>query len=165
MCLWENENIKKVFPSQQSIYKYLSLLVIPQIGVPVYHSYLICYSPCYLWSYYIEKAQFNHPLSYHLSLCNRYLDPVIFGDYPLSVKQMVGSRLPIFTRQESNEIRGSFDFIGMNHYITLYVMDNSTWIPSSKSEEELPDSPEVPDTFAVTTSNSLSKHRTFVIST
>ncbi|KAJ8644861.1 hypothetical protein MRB53_006609 [Persea americana] len=80
-----------------------------------------------------------------------YLDPVIFGDYPLSVKQMVGNRLPIFTRQESNEIRGSFDFIGMNHYITLYVMDNSTWIPTSKSEEELPDSPEVPDTFAVTT--------------
>lgn len=71
---------------------------------------------------------------------------------------MVGNRLPVFTRQESNEITGSFDFIGMNHYVTLYVMDNSSWIPPPESDnpgEELPDSPEVPDTFAVTTSNSL----------
>ncbi|KAG9449110.1 hypothetical protein H6P81_009075 [Aristolochia fimbriata] len=84
-----------------------------------------------------------------------YLDPVLFGDYPSSVKQIVAGRLPVFTREESDEIKGSFDFIGVNHYVTLYVMDNATWVPPASSEvpgQEEPDSPEVPDTFAVTSS-------------
>lgn len=83
----------------------------------------------------------------------RYLDPIFFGDYPSSVKRIVGSRLPRFTREESECIKGSFDFIGMNHYVTLYVMDNSTWVPPPASEDpgqQLPDSPQVPDAFAVT---------------
>ncbi|OVA12443.1 Glycoside hydrolase [Macleaya cordata] len=81
-----------------------------------------------------------------------YLDPIMFGDYPLSVKRLVGDRLPVFSKQESTDIKGSFDFIGMNHYVTLYVMDNSTYVPPSQSDDPTPDSPEVPDTFAITTS-------------
>ncbi|XP_058074187.1 beta-glucosidase 24-like [Magnolia sinica] len=84
-----------------------------------------------------------------------YLDPVVFGDYPSSVKKLVGNRLPIFTEQESNDIKGSSDFIGMNHYITMYVMDNSTAVPAPPMDgptQDEPDSPEVQDTFAITTS-------------
>ncbi|PIA42746.1 hypothetical protein AQUCO_02000298v1 [Aquilegia coerulea] len=79
-----------------------------------------------------------------------YIDPIVFGDYPLSVKQLVRDRLPVFTEQESKDIKGSFDFIGMNYYVTAYVMDNSTAVPLPPSQEE-PDNPEIPDTFAITT--------------
>ncbi|XP_058099764.1 putative beta-glucosidase 41 [Magnolia sinica] len=83
-----------------------------------------------------------------------YLDPVVFGD-PSSVKKLVGNRLTVFTEQESNDIKGSSDFIGMNHYITMYVMDNSTAVPAPPMDgptQDEPDSPEVQDTFAITTS-------------
>ncbi|KAK1264585.1 Beta-glucosidase 11 [Acorus gramineus] len=87
----------------------------------------------------------------------RYLDPIVFGDYPSSVKRLVGDRLPVFTKQESEAIKGSFDFIGVNHYVTLYVMDNATEEAKSRKtdtpDQVLPDSPDVPDAFAVTSSD------------
>ncbi|KAK1256817.1 Beta-glucosidase 12 [Acorus gramineus] len=86
-----------------------------------------------------------------------YLDPIVFGDYPSSVKRLVGDRLPVFTKQESEAIKGSFDFIGVNHYVTLYVMDNATEEANSRKtdtpDQVLPDSPDVPDAFAVTSSD------------
>ncbi|KAI3845135.1 hypothetical protein MKX03_019802 [Papaver bracteatum] len=82
-----------------------------------------------------------------------FLDPIMSGDYPSSVKRIVGDRLPVFTKQESIDITGSFDFIGVNHYITVYVMDNSTSLPPSESDDyPTPDDPQLPDTFAITTS-------------
>ncbi|KAJ4817237.1 beta glucosidase 11 [Rhynchospora pubera] len=53
------------------------------------------------------------------------LDPLAFGEYPSIMKKIVGSRLPSFTKGQSKMLKGSFDFIGLNHYITLYVMDDS----------------------------------------
>lgn len=51
------------------------------------------------------------------------IEPVIYGDYPSSMKKIVGSRLPSFTKQESEKLRGSFDFIGLMHYTTGYGSD------------------------------------------
>ncbi|XP_050289336.1 beta-glucosidase 11-like isoform X33 [Quercus robur] len=53
-----------------------------------------------------------------------FVDPLVFGDYPQTMKKIVGSRLPSFTYAESSQVKGSFDFIGVNHYITMYVNDN-----------------------------------------
>lgn len=50
----------------------------------------------------------------------------MFGEYPDAMKKNVGSRMPVFTTAESNRIKGSFDFLGVNHYITLYAKDNSS---------------------------------------
>lgn len=83
------------------------------------------------------------------------MDPILFGKYPLSVKQFVQDRLPEFSDQESTDIKGSFDFIGVNYYVTAYVMDKSIAVPPPPSDipsHEEPDSPEIPDTFAITTS-------------
>ncbi|KAB5569451.1 hypothetical protein DKX38_003244 [Salix brachista] len=52
-------------------------------------------------------------------------DPLMFGDYPSTMKRNVGSRLPEFTNHESKLVKGSFDFIGLIHYNSLYVEDNS----------------------------------------
>ncbi|XBI88892.1 hypothetical protein VPH35_026798 [Triticum aestivum] len=54
------------------------------------------------------------------------LEPLVFGDYPEMMKKNVGSRLPSFTKVQSELIKGSFDFIGINHYYSLYVSDRQT---------------------------------------
>ncbi|KAL3639870.1 hypothetical protein CASFOL_014838 [Castilleja foliolosa] len=51
------------------------------------------------------------------------LDPLIFGDYPSEMKHYHGSELPSFTSEESDLLRDSIDFIGINHYGTLYAKD------------------------------------------
>ncbi|OIT21353.1 PREDICTED: beta-glucosidase 11-like isoform X1 [Nicotiana attenuata] len=52
-----------------------------------------------------------------------FISPLIFGDYPVTMKDRVGSRMPTFTRQESEQVKGAIDFIGLNHYATLHVKD------------------------------------------
>ncbi|XP_050289312.1 beta-glucosidase 11-like isoform X11 [Quercus robur] len=56
----------------------------------------------------------------------RYADPLVYGDYPDVMKKNVGSRLPAFTNLESNLVKGSFDFLGLNYYATLYIKDDSS---------------------------------------
>ncbi|KAF7032413.1 hypothetical protein CFC21_043586 [Triticum aestivum] len=51
------------------------------------------------------------------------LNPLVFGDYPQVMKKNVGSRLPSFTEVQSELIKGSLHFIGINHYYSLYVND------------------------------------------
>lgn len=53
------------------------------------------------------------------------LDPVLLGDYPCSMKNGVGNRLPSFTEDESKDLKGSSDFIGLNYY-TAYYAQNAT---------------------------------------
>ncbi|GJN17380.1 hypothetical protein PR202_gb04441 [Eleusine coracana subsp. coracana] len=51
------------------------------------------------------------------------LEPFVVGDYPLVMKKIVGSRLPSFTKVQSEAVRGALDFIGVNYYYSLYVND------------------------------------------
>ncbi|XP_078167091.1 beta-glucosidase 18-like [Carex rostrata] len=52
-----------------------------------------------------------------------FLDPIIFGDYPSEMRQILGSNLPIFSSKDKKKLRYKMDFIGVNHYTTLYVRD------------------------------------------
>ncbi|KAH7689440.1 Beta-glucosidase protein [Dioscorea alata] len=56
-----------------------------------------------------------------------FMDPLVFGDYPLSMRVYVGNRLPQFTKEQSQIVKGSFDFIGLNYYTANYARN----IPSS----------------------------------
>jgi len=51
------------------------------------------------------------------------MNPFIFGEYPDIMKKNAGSRLPSLTQKESNLVRGSIDFVGVNFYLSLYVKD------------------------------------------
>jgi len=53
-----------------------------------------------------------------------FADPLYRGDYPEAMRQRLGSRLPLFTSEESAMIRGSQDFFGLNHYTTMYATDS-----------------------------------------
>lgn len=52
-----------------------------------------------------------------------FLDPIFHGDYPLGMRNIVGSRLPSFTKEQLRKLQGSLDFIGINHYFALYCHD------------------------------------------
>uniref|UniRef100_A0A0A9HCT8 BGL20 n=1 Tax=Arundo donax TaxID=35708 RepID=A0A0A9HCT8_ARUDO len=52
------------------------------------------------------------------------LHPFLFGDYPESMKKAAGTRLPYFSSYESKLVTGAFDFIGLNHYSSIYASNN-----------------------------------------
>jgi beta-glucosidase len=49
------------------------------------------------------------------------MDPIVFGDYPASMRQYLGYRLPTFTEDQKALLKGSYDWIGFNHYSTQYA--------------------------------------------
>lgn len=50
-----------------------------------------------------------------------YMHPLVYGDYPPVMRKNVGSRLPSFTAEESKRVLGSYDFVGFNHYVAIFV--------------------------------------------
>lgn len=52
-----------------------------------------------------------------------FADPIYLGDYPESMKNRLGDRLPTFTQEEIKLIKGSSDFFGLNHYTTMYASE------------------------------------------
>ncbi|CAN1830579.1 Beta-glucosidase 12 [Linum perenne] len=53
-----------------------------------------------------------------------FMDPITFGNYPRTMIDLLGSRLPKFTEEESRLLRKSFDFLGLNYYTAFYVKHN-----------------------------------------
>lgn len=51
----------------------------------------------------------------------RFIHPITYGDYPKSMRTLVGKRLPKFTAGQAELLIGSYDFIGLNYYIANYV--------------------------------------------
>lgn len=49
------------------------------------------------------------------------MDPLTIGDYPSSMRSLVGSRLPKFSTYQAKLLKGSFDFIGLNYYTSSYA--------------------------------------------
>lgn len=59
------------------------------------------------------------------------MDPITYGDYPQTMRSLVGSRLPKFSREQSSMLKGSFDFLGLNYYTSSYAAN----APSFKNGE------------------------------
>jgi beta-glucosidase len=56
-------------------------------------------------------------------------DPIHKGDYPASMRKLLGSRLPTFTPEEIELVKGSADFFGLNHYTARYISDPPAGTP------------------------------------
>lgn len=75
----------------------------------------------------------NHPED--VEAANRAMDfmfgwfynVLINGDYPETMKQRVGDRLPKFTEKQKQLLKGSIDFTGLNYYNSL-VCGKTTFI-------------------------------------
>jgi len=73
-----------------------------------------------------------------------FADPIYFGDYPQTMKDLVGSRLPSFTNDEKLLIRGTNDFFGLNHYTSWLTADQPVAGPPSWSNDQLTSSSQDP---------------------
>ncbi|KAF5204243.1 Beta-glucosidase [Thalictrum thalictroides] len=54
-----------------------------------------------------------------------FINPLVFGDYPETMKMYAGSKIPTFTPQQSELVKGSFDFLSLNYYTIMHIMDDS----------------------------------------
>ncbi|KAJ1697341.1 hypothetical protein LUZ63_005853 [Rhynchospora breviuscula] len=53
-----------------------------------------------------------------------YLDPLINGQYPITMQQIVEERLPKFSLGQVALVKGSTDYIGINQYTACYVKNS-----------------------------------------
>lgn len=56
----------------------------------------------------------------------RMLGPLTYGDYPDGMKRKIGTRLPVFSEEESELVKGSCDFVGVIHYLAASVSDSQS---------------------------------------
>ncbi|MCI5779583.1 MAG: GH1 family beta-glucosidase [Lentisphaeria bacterium] len=53
-----------------------------------------------------------------------FTDPLFTGEYPETMRRRLGGRLPEFSSSEKVLLTGSADFLGLNHYTTMYASDS-----------------------------------------
>ncbi|KAM1753108.1 hypothetical protein ACFX1T_005577 [Malus domestica] len=75
-----------------------------------------------------------------------FMDPITTGDYPKSMRTYVGARLPNFTKEQSDSLNGSYDFIGINYYSARYA---SNPLKNSSDPESYLNDPHVNETTAL----------------
>ncbi|TKY49532.1 Beta-glucosidase 12 [Spatholobus suberectus] len=61
-----------------------------------------------------------------------FMGPLTSGNYPQSMRSLVGRRLPKFSKQQAKLINGSFDFLGLNYY-TSYYASNAPKLSNAKA--------------------------------
>ncbi|KAF2288632.1 hypothetical protein GH714_009663 [Hevea brasiliensis] len=59
-----------------------------------------------------------------------WMDPITYGRYPRTMKDLVEDRLLEFTYNESRLLRGSYDFLGLQYYAAYYAQPNATIDPN-----------------------------------
>ena len=47
----------------------------------------------------------------------------MYGEYPNTMQEIVGERLPKFTKEQVKLVKGSMDFIGINQYSAYYIFE------------------------------------------
>ncbi|MQM15928.1 hypothetical protein Taro_048884 [Colocasia esculenta] len=52
-----------------------------------------------------------------------FVEPLVYGDYPRTMKERTGSKMPCFWDHQRKQMMDSYDFLGINHYATLWVSD------------------------------------------
>ncbi|KAJ3696400.1 hypothetical protein LUZ61_000105 [Rhynchospora tenuis] len=79
------------------------------------------------WAYPLSNSKANIRAAQRVRdfMYGWVINPVVFGDYPAVMREVVGSRLSNFTGRQSKLVKGSADFIGINHYTSCYISDNS----------------------------------------
>ncbi|THG13340.1 hypothetical protein TEA_026138 [Camellia sinensis var. sinensis] len=52
-----------------------------------------------------------------------FIHPIVYGEYPKTMQEIVCDRLPKFTKEEVKMVKGSMDFVGINQYTAYYMYD------------------------------------------
>lgn len=56
------------------------------------------------------------------------------GDYPRSMRRAAGKKLPTFSLKQSKQLMNSFDFLGVNYYLTLDVENSPNSVPADQRD-------------------------------
>ncbi|WKA02454.1 hypothetical protein VitviT2T_020642 [Vitis vinifera] len=84
-----------------------------KIGITLVSHWMVPYS-----NQKVDKKEARRALDFMLGW---FMNPLSYGDYPHSMRKLVGRRLPKFTPRQSLLIKGSFDFLGLNYYTANYA--------------------------------------------
>ncbi|KAM7475319.1 hypothetical protein LguiB_022562 [Lonicera macranthoides] len=52
-----------------------------------------------------------------------FMHPLVYGEYPKAMQNIVRDRLPKFTKEEVKIVKGSFDYVGINQYTAYYMYE------------------------------------------
>ncbi|KAM7471094.1 hypothetical protein LguiA_009277 [Lonicera macranthoides] len=52
-----------------------------------------------------------------------FMHPLVYGEYPKTMQNIVRDRLPKFTKEEVKIVKGSFDYVGINQYTAYYMYE------------------------------------------
>ncbi|XP_023516698.1 beta-glucosidase 12-like [Cucurbita pepo subsp. pepo] len=96
-----------------------------EIGITLASTWYIPYSDS-------EEDNKARDRAYDFSL-GWMLHPIVYGDYPQSMRDLVGWRLPKFTKDETTFIMNSFDFLGINYYTANYAKHNPNSVHRGES--------------------------------
>ncbi|XP_023516691.1 beta-glucosidase 12-like [Cucurbita pepo subsp. pepo] len=96
-----------------------------EIGVTLFSNWFVPYSDAKA-----DKEATSRALDFSLGW---FLHPLVYGDYPPSMRTLVKERLPKFTNDERILITNSYDFIGINYYTADYAKDDSNATSSNSS--------------------------------
>ncbi|KAF8762269.1 hypothetical protein HU200_009656 [Digitaria exilis] len=82
-----------------------------------------CYEP-YNEKTFLDKQAKERSIEFNLGW---FMEPVFHGDYPFSMRALVGHRLPHFKDDEKEKLKHSYDMMGINYYTS---MTGTGWIRS-----------------------------------
>ncbi|KAH7528257.1 hypothetical protein FEM48_Zijuj05G0053300 [Ziziphus jujuba var. spinosa] len=68
-----------------------------------------------------DQAAAKRLLDFHLGW---FVEPIVFGDYPKSMRELVKDRLPIFSEEQKVMLKGAYDFLGINYYLSSYAQNS-----------------------------------------
>ncbi|XP_048330601.2 beta-glucosidase 11-like [Ziziphus jujuba] len=67
-----------------------------------------------------DQAAAKRLLDFHLGW---FVEPLVFGDYPKTMRELVKDRLPIFSEEQKVMLKGAYDFLGINYYLSSYAQN------------------------------------------
>ncbi|CAL9220137.1 unnamed protein product [Arabidopsis halleri] len=81
----------------------------------------IAHSPAWFEPHDFNDAQDGASIERSLDfMMGWHLDTTMFGDYPQRMKDVVGHRLPRFSREQMAKLKNSADFVGINYYSSRF---------------------------------------------
>ncbi|KAJ3536414.1 hypothetical protein NM208_g6724 [Fusarium decemcellulare] len=63
-----------------------------------------------------------------------FADPLYLGDYPSSMREQLGDRLPAWSKDEGELVKGSNDFFGLDYYTSVFAKHKNTPAPLDDTE-------------------------------